>query len=273
MMELPEVLTFAKQIKETLTGKEVARAEAGHTPHGFARYTGDPASYEGILRGKRVTDADAYSGALRMHLEDETLLLGAPPRYHAPGKKLPPKHQLLLEFTDGSAMTCSVQMWGSFYLYKRGDDAKGLPDDYVVTLAPTPLEGGFTRAYFLDLLEGCPAKYSVKQFLATEQRFPGLGNGCLQDILWTARLNPRHKLAELSEGQKDTLYRATTDIVRAMTEGGGRDTEKDLFSRNGGYRTVCSSKHIDEPCPSCGGFIKREAYLGGNVYFCPVCQI
>jgi len=25
-------------------------------------------------------------------------------------------------------------------------------------------------------------------------------------------------------------------------------------------------------CPVCGAAIVRQAYLGGNVYFCPVCQ-
>ena len=25
-------------------------------------------------------------------------------------------------------------------------------------------------------------------------------------------------------------------------------------------------------CPACGGTIKKEAYLGGNIYYCPVCQ-
>lgn len=272
MTELPEVVTFVDQINSTLIGKRVLRAEAAHTPHGFAWYTGDPASYDGILSGKTITGADMYSGGLRMHLQDETLTLGAPPRYHEPGKKLPDKHQLLLEFDDGSAMTCSIVMWGSLFLFKKGTDEESVPDNYTLSFKPTPYDEGFTKEYFFEMMRSCPEKMSVKALLATEQRIPGLGNGCLQDILWNARLNPRTRIAEITNTQAETLYDAVMSVLRAMREGGGRDTEKDLFGNYGRYRTVCSAKHANDPCPSCGGFIRREAFLGGNVYYCPVCQ-
>ena len=32
------------------------------------------------------------------------------------------------------------------------------------------------------------------------------------------------------------------------------------------------SGYHEQPCPACGGSIIREAYMGGNVYFCPNCQ-
>ena len=57
-----------------------------------------------------------------------------------------------------------------------------------------------------------------------------------------------------------------------MTRAGGRDTEKDLYGQAGGYRTILSRNTLDKPCPVCGGALIREAYLGGNIYFCPVCQ-
>jgi formamidopyrimidine-DNA glycosylase len=57
-----------------------------------------------------------------------------------------------------------------------------------------------------------------------------------------------------------------------MRDGGGRDTERTLFGKPGGYRTALSSKTLPHPCPACGGRLKREAYLGGNIYFCPECQ-
>jgi formamidopyrimidine-DNA glycosylase len=40
---------------------------------------------------------------------------------------------------------------------------------------------------------------SAKAFLATEQRIPGLGNGVLQDILFTAGIHPKRKMAAISE--------------------------------------------------------------------------
>ena len=40
----------------------------------------------------------------------------------------------------------------------------------------------------------------------------------------------------------------------------------------GGYGVKLSAKTLNHPCPRCGGTIERKAYMGGNVYYCPVCQ-
>ena len=57
-----------------------------------------------------------------------------------------------------------------------------------------------------------------------------------------------------------------------MTDKGGRDTERDLFGKRGGYKTKLSKNTLQNPCPNCGDTIKKEAYLGGAVYYCPTCQ-
>ncbi|KAA3404013.1 hypothetical protein F1904_12275, partial [Akkermansia muciniphila] len=46
-----------------------------------------------------------------------------------------------------------------------------------------------------------------------------------------------------------------------------------LYGNPGGYHSTLSQKTWKEPCPRCLGPITRQAYLGGNVYFCPHCQI
>jgi formamidopyrimidine-DNA glycosylase len=115
-------------------------------------------------------------------------------------------------------------------------------------------------------------KLSAKAFLATEQRVPGLGNGVLQDILWTARIHPRKKMGELSSVEIDAMYDAVKDVLAQMTARGGRDTERDLFGRPGGYETVLSKNTVGKACPACGTAIRKEPYLGGAVYFCSQCQ-
>ena len=119
---------------------------------------------------------------------------------------------------------------------------------------------------------GLPHKLSLKAFLATEQRIPGLGNGVLQDILLLARLHPKTKIAVLSPSQWQTLYTTVVKTLTAMRDQGGRDTEKDLFGHEGGYRTLLSSKTLLEGCPECGGDVRKEAYMGGSIYTCPHCQ-
>ena len=115
-------------------------------------------------------------------------------------------------------------------------------------------------------------KLPLKAVLATEQRIPGLGNGCLQNILWAAQLHPRRKLNTLSEAEINGLYESVKDTLKAMTAAGGRSTENDLLGQPGGYQVVLSAETKARPCPRCGTEILKEAFLGGSIYTCPECQ-
>jgi len=112
----------------------------------------------------------------------------------------------------------------------------------------------------------------MKALLATEQRIPGLGNGVLQDILFNSGIHPKRKKSTLSDFEKAELFHSLKTTLNRMTEKGGRDTEKDLFGQNGRYKTTLSKNTVNQPCPNCGATIVKEAYMGGAVYYCPVCQ-
>jgi formamidopyrimidine-DNA glycosylase len=90
--------------------------------------------------------------------------------------------------------------------------------------------------------------------------------------LWTARIHPKRKMGELSDSAIDAMYDAVKRVLAAMTAQGGRDTERDLFGRPGGYMTVLSRNTVDTPCPACGTIIQKEPYLGGAIYYCAGCQ-
>lgn len=122
------------------------------------------------------------------------------------------------------------------------------------------------------MLSSVSRSISAKAFLATEQRIPGLGNGVLQDILWNAGINPKTKLEKLGDNEIDEMYKCVRSTLLDMAANGGRDTEKDLFGCPGGYKTILSSNTYGKPCPKCGSDIIREAYMGGNIYYCPECQ-
>ena len=113
---------------------------------------------------------------------------------------------------------------------------------------------------------------SAKAALATEQSIPGLGNGVLQDILYNARINPKTKIKDLSEGQLRGLYGAIVSTLREMVSKGGRSTESDLFGKAGGYVPWLSKDTLESPCPRCGSPIVKENYMGGSIYYCTGCQ-
>ena len=84
-----------------------------------------------------------------------------------------------------------------------------------------PLTDAFSGEYFERLRADSSPKLSVKAFLATEQRVPGLGNGVLQDILYCAGIHPKRKLGTLADTEYAKLYRCVIDTLRDMVRLGG----------------------------------------------------
>lgn len=116
----------------------------------------------------------------------------------------------------------------------------------------SPLGQEFSYDYFKLLRDAMGnKKVSVKAFLATEQRIPGLGNGTLQDILWNAKLHPKCELNSVTEEEYWRMYTAVKGTLAEMCASGGRDTERDFLGNPGGYRTILSKKTLWTPCEHC----------------------
>jgi len=270
MLELPETITLGKQITESLTGKTVRRVLPPTKPHKFTWFAGDPAGYDACMKGSRVTGGAGFGSNAELVLDNGLSLAfsdGAMPRLTTVAA-IPKDFQLLVEFDDDSALVVSVAMYGGIVLHDAGYDNQY----YQKSLhAISPFSGEFAKHYYDTLTESSPT-LSAKAFLATQQRFPGIGNGVLQDILFEAGIHPKRKLATLTERDHERLLRAIVTTLGEMTAHGGRDTEKDLYGNSGGYHTNLSKNTLPFGCPKCGGAIVKEAYLGGAVYYCPACQ-
>jgi len=273
MTELPEALAIAGQINGILPGKRIAAVQAAHTPHKLAWYYGERSTYPDLLVGRTIGKAQAHGGFVEIKAGPANILIGegVELRFHAPAAPRPDKHQLLVEFRDGSALSAAVRMYGGMGCFAAGE----LNDKYykVAKEKPSPLSAKFDRRYF-DRLISSPGvlKMSLKAFLATEQRIPGLGNGVLQDILFEAGMHPKKKVLTLSQKDMKTLFDSLKGTLAAMAAQGGRDTERDFLGRPGGYKTRLSKNTAGRPCPVCATPIEKESYMGGSVYFCRTCQ-
>jgi formamidopyrimidine-DNA glycosylase len=139
---------------------------------------------------------------------------------------------------------------------------------------PPPLSDDFTLDYFQGLFSELEAddSRSVKFFVISKPGVLGVGNGCLQDILWRAKIHPRRRAVGVSAVEQAALHSAIRTTLQMMIDGGGRDGDYDLFDRPGGYRRILYSKSVGQPCPVCGTPFEKAAYLGGAIYFCPQCQ-
>jgi formamidopyrimidine-DNA glycosylase len=190
---------------------------------------------------------------------------------HEPGEKPPKKHHLLLRFEDGSSLSVTVQGWGSVQLLKRSEFPKGA---CCAKEGVSPLDPAFTAAHFTSLFRALEDddKRSVKYFVISEPGVLGVGNGCLQDILFAAGVHPRRRASDLSARERGALHKAVRSVLRRAVKLGGRDSERDLYGEPGRYERVLHSRVVGKPCPECGTPIEKIQYLGGASYFCPRCQ-
>jgi formamidopyrimidine-DNA glycosylase len=275
MFELPEFVTLARQIGETLTGRVVEKGGLGNVSHKFVWYNRSPDEFEALTRGKTLGTAHTRGKWLFVPLEPGYVLVlgecGGKLLYHPAGAKWPKKYHLYLTFTDGSFLTATTQMWGAMELYEEGEEQNR---QYVKGMRTTPIEPEFTFDYFSALVDGLleGPKRSTKSLLTQDQLIPGLGNAIAQDILFRSRLHPRHPLADLSTAKRRALYDAIITITGEVIAQGGRYDEYDLHNNRGGYIRIMDKDALGRPCPECGGQIEKIQYLGGACYLCPDCQ-
>lgn len=275
MFELPEFQTLARQMNECLQGKVIRRGSLGNSPHKFVWYNRTPEEFGALTQGKTIGAAYARGKWLFLPLEPGYMLLlgecGGKLLYHPAGDKTPGKYHLLIGFEDGSALSAMTQMWGAMELFEQGQETER---QYVKNMRVTPVDPEFTYEYFNALIDGSlqREKRSIKGLLTQDQLLPGIGNALAQDILFEARLHPRHPLDDLSQGQRQDLYLAIGSILREAIALGGRNDEVDLYHRPGGYVRRMDKNAAGKPCPECGCEIVKIQYLGGSCYFCPSCQ-
>jgi formamidopyrimidine-DNA glycosylase len=271
MLEIPESRSLANQVNESLTGKKINNVVPASSKHKLAFYSGDPAGYPELLKGRRIISAHGHGMFVDVHMDGDiklTICDGTNMRLYPPHAEVPEKNQLLIRFDDGCFIALTVAMYGGIWVYSGMFENK-----YHLRSINSvdPLSEAFDARYFDGIFRNT-GDISMKALLATEQRIPGLGNGVLQDILFNARIHPKRKKSTLSDFHLDELFHSLKVTLQKMTDEGGRNTEKDLFGVNGQYKTLMSKNTLHDPCLICGGNIVKEPYMGGAVYFCPVCQ-
>jgi formamidopyrimidine-DNA glycosylase len=272
MIEIAESQVYAKQLKKQLAGKTIVDLKVLTSPHKFCWFSKDPQSYEDILLGSIITDVISSAHYIRIIFSSgHELALAEDVTYAYTQKEdITHKNQLVLIFEDDYALELKVKLYG-FMLLGTHEELKSQFSYYEVAVNSIhPLDQAFTYEHFLNVTHLNEEKGSVKSVLATEQHIPGLGNGTLQDILFDAKLSPKRKVNTLSEDDKKTLYQSVIKKIDEMITFGGRDQVLSIFGEKGSYEVLM--KNDRELCPICQTPLKKEAFLGGKVIYCPICQ-
>ena len=276
MIELPEAILLARQMSEEVCGKQIASCIRGNSPHKFAFYTHTPEEYAQLLPGKTIGPATEHGNHILVRAEPGYVLVlgggGERILLHRCAETLPAKHQFLLEFTDGTALTVTIQMWGSLRLMQEDEP---ITNKCIGPCRVSPLSADFSADYFDGLFGELDKEdsRSVKYFLISQPGVWGLGNGYLQDILFRARIHPRRRAMALTRHERRALHKAVQETLQQAVAQGGRDTEYDLHNLPGGYHRILDAGAVGQPCRRCSTPIQKASFLGGMVYFCPQCQI
>jgi formamidopyrimidine-DNA glycosylase len=101
----------------------------------------------------------------------------------------------------------------------------------------------------------------IKARLLEQGAISGIGNLLADQILWQARLSPKHLTGALSNEELDRLRREVRAAVRSAIRKGGAHTGRFIEARR-----------REGVCPRDGHRLERDRIGGRTTYWCPACQ-
>jgi endonuclease-8 len=97
--------------------------------------------------------------------------------------------------------------------------------------------------------------------------------------MFYANVDPRKKLREYSEEQKEALADATYKLTTRSYETGGITNDQKIVEalkrENASYDEYRHFvyKRTDDRCHKCGSIIEEDKTGGRKIYYCPSCQL
>ncbi|MDR7299949.1 Fpg/Nei family DNA glycosylase [Haloactinomyces albus] len=125
-----------------------------------------------------------------------------------------------------------------------------------------PDAGEVSRAEYQQRLTR--TRRRIKSALMDQASIAGLGNLCVDEILWHACIHPTHATADLDEAQWRLLHRRTRSVLRQSCRAG---LVPDRPSWLTGHRDQQEGR-----CPRCRTRLQRARIAGRGTVWCPACQ-
>ena len=273
--ELPEVQTVVDNLNaldiagHTIRGARVywPRTIAGMAPGTFCRHIEGLTIEAFTRRGKYIVVRLSNGWSLLVHLRMTGRL-----NWQVRGTRRDKHEHVVLQVGDQRELrfhdTCK---FGRLTLTRQ---AQAILD----RLGPEPLESGFTRRRFAELLRS--RNRIVKPLLLDQTFIAGLGNIYVDEALWEARIHPRRTSASLTEKEVADLHRAIPRVLKK----GMKNMGTSLGTGEGNFYSVAGRKgrNADElnvfrrtglACPRCKTAIERLTVGQRGTHICPACQV
>jgi formamidopyrimidine-DNA glycosylase len=259
--ELPEVQALAERLTEAVGGSSLAAADQLQFS---SLKTVTPRASE--LAGRTLETVGRRGKYLVFELDGPRMLVhlsqGGRIDVEDPPKSTKPRGVVVRLRFEGRPSVL-VKEFGrerkaGWWVLAEGDEGP------LAKLGPDPGSAEFERL----VLDGDDGR-RVHTILRDQRTVAGIGRGYSDDILHRARLSPYASLGSLEPEQRRTLLDAAHDILADALQVERRRTGG-LPTKIGDHFTVHG--RYGEPCPVCGGDLRRVSYESHEVTYCPTCQ-
>ena len=264
MPELPEVETFARQLKPALVGKTILSADLRWNR---TLAIPSPKKFKELIQGQKIMDVSRRAKYLNIQLKDFKLII----HLRMSGDLLirnstiaPAKHDRLLLKLSGNKLLAfnDTRKFGRVWLTEHEEDVLG-------HLGPEPFSKEFTAKWLHAALHN--KKRQLKPLLLDQTFIAGLGNIYTDEALHMAKLHPVAASDSVTAKQAEALHEA---IRKVLKEGIKRNGASIDWAYRGGQFQNYFRVYDQEgtACPVCGTEIQKIIVGQRGTHFCPQCQ-
>ncbi|HUG31798.1 MAG TPA: DNA-formamidopyrimidine glycosylase family protein [Acidimicrobiia bacterium] len=283
MPELPDIVVYIEALERRVLGATVAGVRVV-SPAVMRTY--DPPydaptgrQVESLHRvGKRIVfgfaDDNERGGVSTSFTKRDSglylvihLMVAGRLRWEAPGKAIPRKVGLAaFDFEEGSLILTEqgTHKRAGIWLFRDWEGVESLDRGGI-----EPLE-----ASTVDFAAALRAENrTLKRALTDPRIFSGIGNAYSDEILWSARLSPVKRTAQLSDEEMAALHEAVLGSLGHWTAtlrdevGDGWPTKVTAFRDD-----MAVHGKYGEECPRCGSKVQRIVYSANETNYCATCQ-
>jgi len=276
MPELPEVEVIRRELDPLIRGKTFSKPclyVASTIAHPCAE------EFTNRLQGRMVKKVDRKGkylliyldcGILAVHLRMTGNLIYADYSEDTVPAEEYRFLRLSMPFTDQSALHYSdMRRFGRLWLVEDEDQ---LASVVLKNVGPDILKGLCCENFLMRLEKRKNAR--LKPLLLDQKFVAGMGNIYTDECLYRCGLHPLQKVSDLSNAEKEELYRQVRQVLEDGIEYGGT-TFRDYRTSSGALGDFQSRLGVygrkGDLC-RCGAWIEKITVGGRGTYICPCCQ-
>jgi formamidopyrimidine-DNA glycosylase len=267
MPELPDLTVYLDFLQANIVGQVLERVRLASP---FVLRTADPPLK--AIENKRVLGLRRLGKRLIFELEDELflvihLMIAGRFRWKEHGAPITGKIGLAaFDFSNGTLLlTEASQKKRAAIHVLRGEDALAEFDRRGLEPLEADLEQFRSR-----LLAG---NHTVKRALTDPDLFSGIGNAYSDEILHRARMSPVKLTHSMSQGEVETLFAATQEILTEWIQRLRADAKGGFPEKVTAFRKdMAVHGRYGQPCPVCGTPVQRIVHAENESNYCPTCQ-